>query len=311
MDREKPKGLTTSESSPRPIQWTRAEDQFCSLPTRRRIHMPIQRLTLVVLAAFSLLSCDEKTPPTSPPVQYPEQIDSTILITPSESLFTDSRALIWNCRTERMYGCINEIIASFVSRAGSVVRVYFQGIYSDGPCFTAGGPATCHIDLGELPAGHYSVEFVSRTGTTKVDLLVEEDAYVIQSISGQSVSFDFPVLRRIPNGTIWGLIGYLSPLPPPVDEPFLDSLATLGAQPTNLAPGEYGAFRIDSTGTMQWPGINGFYHALPYVRSYGGPSEPLREMVKFFGKTQSDRSDITLYTWRGEVYRSWVLATEP
>jgi hypothetical protein len=192
------------------------------------------------------------------------------------------------------------------------VKVQMLGINLSGQvCFTSVGPASCQIDLGELPPGHYSVEFGLPTGTTKVDLLVEEGAYVVEPITGQSVAFAVPVLRRIPAGTIWGLIGYLSFPPPPPDEPFLDSLAALGALPLNLETGDYGEFLIDSTGTMQWPRTHGYNHALPYVRGYGGPSDSLRELVKYFGKTQGQRCNIQLKTWRGEQYLSWVLATEP
>jgi len=271
-------------------------------------------LASMLLAAISTISCHDA--PTRPVQDPGEPIDSKILVTLSERL--NGRSLLMRCRTERVYGCINYQIEFSTARWGSTVMVNFRDITIGGICFTAIGPATCTIDLGSLSPGTYPLVFGVRTGTTKANLIVTNDAYTIVPIQAGGVSFPSPVLRRIPDGTIWGLMGSLVPPYYPgfaefdtLANAFLDSLAAHGAEPAALAPGNYGAFQIDSTGTLQWPGITGYYFSQTYVRHYSGTSGPLHDLVDYFGRTASQSISIQLYTWRGEWYASWLAAPAP
>ncbi|HEY6553678.1 MAG TPA: hypothetical protein VI669_09990, partial [Vicinamibacteria bacterium] len=222
---------------------------------------------MMLIAALSVLSCDD-APTQPPPESTGISIDSRILITPSERLSDGSRALVLKCRTERPYSCINYRIPFTVVRQGATVLVSFGKISLSGSvCLAAAGPATCAIDLGALAEGTYSLVFNSSTGNTRFDLLVEQGAYTVTPRQGSGVAFSPATLRRIPDETIWGLIGYVGPAGGPFDSlagSFLDSLEAHGAEPVTLEPGEYGEFLIDSSGNMQWPGTSGYYVARPY-----------------------------------------------
>lgn len=269
------------------------------------------RLKLYALALFvtwSTLSCaDSPTQPAPGPPDLP--IDSKILVTPSEQLSDAGRALILTCRTERIYQCVNYRIAFDVTRSGSSILVRFRYIDVPTICLTATGPAMCALELGTLDPGDYSVEFRVGTAVTRVNLIVSDGAYSITSEAGESVSFSLATLRRIPDGTIWGLIGYLGVAPEPyhtLGRSFLDSLEARGAEPVALEPGEYGAFQIDPSGQMIWPGTHGYYAARPWVLHYAGPSETVAKVIEQFGVTQSQWLSIRLHTWRGEWYATWL-----
>lgn len=275
--------------------------------------MRLKPYALAFFVTWSTISCgDAPTQPAPEPPSLP--IDSKILVTPSERLSDTGRALILICRTERTYSCANYGIAFDVTRSGSSILVRFRYIDIGTICLTAMGPATCALNLGTLDPGDYSVEFRVGTGVTRVGLVVDVGAYSITPESGESVSFPLATLRRIPDGTIWGLIGYLGIAPEPyhtLGQSFLDSLEARGAEPVALEPGEYGAFRIDPSGQMLWPGTHGYYAARPWVLHYAGPSEAVAQVIEQFGMTQSQWLSIRLYTWRGEWYATWLTAPGP
>lgn len=274
----------------------------------RGLDVRIKLCVLALLVTWSTLSCGDS--PTQPAPEPPgPPIDSKIIVTPSELLADAGRALILNCRTERIYPCANYRIAFDLTRSGSSILVRFRYIDLGTACATAIGPATCTLDLGALDPGDYSVEFRVGTGVTRVDLVVDAGAYRVTPDAGESVTFSLATLRRIPDETIWGLIGYLGVAPEPyhtLGQSFIDSLEAHGAEAVTLEPGEYGAFQIDPSGQMIWPGIHGYYAARPYVLHYAGPSEGVAEVIEQFGMTQSQWLSIRLYTWRGEWYATWL-----
>jgi len=263
---------------------------------------------LVGIAALATISCHDTLP--DAPVDPGLPIDSKILITFAETLSSSGRSFLMRARTERIYACVNYRLRYDLTRSGSNMRVLFHDVTIGAVCFTATGPATASLDLGDLPSGTYSFIFQAPTGTTRTDLRVDDDAYTVASVQGESVVFPSPVLRRIPDDTIWGLIGYLGhPWEAPFDslaDSFLDSLAAAGADPITLEPGDYGDFWVDSTGAMKWPGTTGYYDARPYVLRYDGDYQRLGEIIATFGRTQGQYLSIRLLTWKGDTYATWL-----
>jgi hypothetical protein len=212
-----------------------------------------------------------------------------------------------------VYPCGNYEIVYAVTRIGFRILVSFQRVDLGGfGCAFAIGPARCDVDLGALEPGTYSLTFFANTGTTNMELVVDRDFYEATRIAGESVSFTMTTLRRVPEGTVWGLIGYSGRLGGPQDSlaaAFLDSLAVRGAQPVALDPGEYGAFYVDSLGEMQWPGAHGYTFAAPFVRHYTGASDSLGAVVAYFGRVYGEWLSVRLLTWRGDYYATWVANT--
>jgi hypothetical protein len=154
-------------------------------------------------------------------------------------------------------------------------------------CYFGVRPATTTIDLGQLPSGSYPLRLRSPRGNVEGYLTVESGSYRVATSTGDGIRFTNPELRRIPDRTVWGLIGYLglTSVYEVKAQAFLDSLGAHGAVAEALEPGDYGAFTVDSSFVMQWPGTHGYYQALPYhLRSTRDPAE-LAEVVRDFASS--------------------------
>ena len=242
-------------------------------------------------------------------------IDSKIQITLSEPLspVPQRRALVLTCRTEKIYGCYNYGLFYKLTRSGSTLQIQFGRVTVPDICLDAPGHATVAIDLGPLPDGTYRLMVSSSGKGVAAELNVTTGSYEVHGGDGPTIGFPAPKLNRVPANTVWGLIGYLS-LGQPSDslaQTYLDSLEVRGAEIQTLPPGDYGYFTIDQAGQIGTPPNNGYYYARPYVRRFAGDPTVLRDVVKYFGKTQSQWLSTRLLTWRGDAYYGWVLASEP
>jgi len=241
-------------------------------------------------------------------------IDSKILVTMSERLAPDDRGLVLNCRTEKEYGCHNYRIGHSLGRSGQTIRIDFRHIDVPELCLLALGPARAEIDLGALAPGGYVLELRAGGRTVTAGLAVSESAYVVTVAGDPAVGFTATRLDRVPDGTVWGLIGYLAPAGQPYDslaKAFLDSLEVRGAKTGDFAPGDYGYFVIDGSGEIRTPPGHGYYFARPYIRRFDGDPAALREVVAYYGKAHARWLNISLDTWRGDAYYSWVLGSNP
>ncbi len=241
-------------------------------------------------------------------------IDSKILITMSERLDHSGRSMILNCRTARTYGCSNYRLAYTRERLGSVTSIAFLYVRIPEVCLTSLGPARADIDLGSLAPGKYLFEISSGGKSVGAALSVSPDSCVVAN--GESPTIDFPVphLNRVPDNTVWGLIGYLGHQGEPFDSlagAFLDSLTARGASVGSFAPGDYGYFVIDASGAIERPSTDGYYFALPFIRRFAGDPALVRDLVAYFGRTQGFFLSIQVHTWRGDAYYGWVLAGNP
>ena len=278
-----------------------------SAPIRaRRLHPLLLVLALGVLPACdNLLSGDDHTSSFA--------IDSKIQVALSERLSPQGRALILNCRTEKLYGCFNWKLGHTLTRAGNTIQIRFLNVSVPEICQPAFGPARTAIDLGSLGDGTYRLMINANGDGVVAELKVTAGSYVVQGGDGPTIGFPAPKLNRVPDNTVWGLIGYLAPGGPsdPVAQDYLDSLEVHGAEIRILEPGDYGYFSIDQAGEIETPPNHGYYYARPYVRRFAGDPTVLRDVVKYFGKTQSQWVSIRLNTWRGDAYYGWVLGGEP
>ena len=259
-------------------------------------------LSLACLLAGLLPACnslvgrkENSTPP----------IDSNIRITLSEQLSRERRTLTLNCATTKIYPCVNYQLDYSLARQGNTFIIQFHGVSIGEICFTATGPARASIDLGSLGAGVYRL--VITNGDRLIsELNVTTDSYVVSGTEGPTITFPAPRLNRVPDYTVWGLIGYASLGDASVAQAYLDSLEARGATTQVLAPGDYGYFSIDQNGEIVTPPNHGYYFALPYVRRFAGDPTSLQDVVRYFGQTQI--VSVRLLTWRGDTYYSWVLA---
>lgn len=263
-------------------------------------------IVLPFLAIFSLVACNTQGVETNKP------IESKILITPSENLGPTQRTFEFRCRTETIYGCINFMISYRTTISAQSIIMDFLAITQPQICLTALGPATATINLGSLSPGTYSLLISVNGEIIPAQLVVTTHSYEILNGESRWTGFTEPLLRRVPDQTIWGLVSYNGS--PTRAQSFLDSLQSVGAQTRSLNSGYYGYFRIDTAGNIM-PPSNDIQYGRQFDQWYnywfGGDLTMPRNIVKFYGKTYSDSLDVRLYSWNGNAFYSWVLKNEP
>jgi hypothetical protein len=72
------------------------------------------------------------------------------------------------------------------------------------------GPATTNIDLGAIPNGTYPVNLTVESNESEGQLIVTTDYYAILLNNPKQLKITNNPLKRIPENTIWGTIGYHS-----------------------------------------------------------------------------------------------------
>lgn len=238
-------------------------------------------------------------------------IDSRIEIRLWEELTPSGTALVFQGNTEKEYGCANFSILYTYTLRERVVNIDFLGIYQPHICLDALGPATCTINLGALPTDTYLVRFSVAGRITEGQLTVSSELFTLRHPDTSAIVVRTPELQRVPDGTIWGLVGYITGSLEPTVLSFFDSLTVLGALPGTYSPGYYGYFIIDSSGTIREPQWQAFPHARAFIRHFRGDMLVLRDLVKRYGQRHADSLYISLYGTRGEAFYSWVLRDDP
>jgi hypothetical protein len=234
-------------------------------------------------------------------------IDSKVLISMTEHLSPAGRTLELECKTERSYGCSNLVVLTSMEQRERAIQIQFRGIRQPEICLTSFGPATTRISLGSLAAGSYRLAAASQGQGFYATLSVSEQSYAVTNADAATVGFSSSQLNRVPDHTIWGLIGYI-PLGAPSDsvaQSFLDSLRTLGAANSTWQPGDYGYFSIDASGDIETPQNHGYYFARPFIFDYSGSQDALRALVSSYGQRFAGSVNIQVKTWQGREYLSW------
>ena len=163
------------------------------------------------------------------------------------------------------------------------------------------------INLGELSEGTYNLNLEVNEKVELAILTVTNDSYKITHIPGFDFKFDNAELKRVPEYLIWGSAGYINDSLTNVVDTFLDSLQILGAAPVNLSAGDYGFFKIDSSGNMVPPEYHGYPYIKMYLFDYQNNLEDVKELMKRIQQQYVNQIYISCYTWQGDVFYGWTL----
>ena len=261
------------------------------------------RTTCVFLLGLVLAGCLDGTGDRS----AFDPVDSRIRIGLTENLTAGPRTLTLQCSTEKDYPCCNWSIENGFSRSANRISIAFTGIYKPEICLTAFGPASASIALGTLEQGTYPVSVTVNGQAFTTDLTVSAASYAVAPAESPLVTFPKQELLRVPDGTIWGYVGYHAAGTAHIVESFMDSLVSLGAHPQRYQSGDYGYFVIDSAGAIVPPLNSGFYFTRPFIYHFPAAMDPVRALVSRYGKGFGDSLDIALYGCHGEAFFSWVL----
>lgn len=262
-------------------------------------------LPLIALIFLPLLfnNCDDAV---SDNKEY-TAIDSRINIKLAEELSPDKRTLYLYCGTERIYGCINYGIDYYVIKGANSFKIKFNSVVISDICLTALGPASCRIKLGELIEGTYNLNLEVNGKAELAVLTVTNDSYKITHTPGFDFKFDNAELKRVPEYLIWGSAGYINDSLTNVVDTFLDSLQILGAAPVNLSAGDYGFFKIDSSGNIIPPEYHGYPFIKMYLFEYQNDLNSIKELMKRIQQQYVNQIYISCNTWQGDVFYGWTL----
>ena len=247
-----------------------------------------------------------------------EYFESPIIIELKQELQPEQQRLFLQCRTVKMYPATPYMIINHWTREGREITLRFTGI--EKPWMIAGNMfdyARAKIDFGLLPYGVYNLSIYIKEMLVTATLTVTEEYWEI--IGGNSKWTIFPRSRlwRVPANIIWGLAGYSHESNLPIILSFYDSLHSCGAEYIILPRGDYGEFTIGNYGVIgpphQDPGsvIGGRRFNVWYIRSYMGPSEPLRDLIKYIGESHGDSISIQIHFPDGQYYNSHLHHTYP
>lgn len=260
-------------------------------------------IAAAALVISSLSGCEDSGTGTDYEYQPIESRINVQLFVP----LPDSVNLTLNCATEEYYPCFNYAIVYNLTRLGRTMNINFAGIAIPNICLTAFGPATCRIPFTSVSPGSYDLTFVVRGKSHAFKLAVSDTSYVVSGTDTDDVAFVKPALMRIPQGTLWGYIGYPSLTVGPLVQSFLDSARALGCQTVQLAGGDYYYFSIDAEGNIGFSGNYGYYFMKEFIFSYSGAPASIEGLIMRYGKAYGDSLSIAVLDTRGNVFYSWVL----
>lgn len=260
-------------------------------------------LFAIALTAFSLTGCNDAG---TNPGDKTVAIDSRVGIRLAVPL-PDTGGVTLECATAKYYPCVNYPVAYDFARSGNNVTISFTSVVVTSFCLTAFGPAWCRIPLPDLANGTYDLSCTVNRNTYGFSLRVSDSTYRVSGTDTSAIFFVQNEIRRMPDGTLWGYIGYPSSGMQSAVAAFLDSARSIGCADTTLPAGDYQYFTVDAEGNVAIPGNHGYYFMKPFLFSYHGVTDHVRSLVGRFANSHDDSLSISVFDSRGTTIYSWML----
>ncbi|MDR0231020.1 MAG: hypothetical protein LBI82_02755 [Dysgonamonadaceae bacterium] len=234
-------------------------------------------------------------------------IDTEINIRMVEVFDKSSRTLQMYFSTTKIYPCCNYPIALSWQKTSNSIEISFKSVIKTDLCLTAPGPATATIDLGALSNGTYQLNLQNEEVRYSGELVVTSENYSVNFVANPAFNFTNSRLNKIPEHTIWGLVGYHKEETLPLVQSFFTALMELGATKKSFTPGYYTGFEIDKNGDIAYPGaLWGYWFDQPFIFHYSGNTSDLDEFLKQWSFEHSERMNVTINTDKGERFLSWM-----
>lgn len=233
-------------------------------------------------------------------------LDSPVRVQVVETFGPAGRRLQLECATEREYGCMNYALATRSDFWGKTIALQFRGVEVPGTCLTALGPARTIVGLGVVPEDRYPLRLIANGTTVGGVLQVAADSIVVTGAAGDWTRIPRRVVRRVPDGAVWGLIGWGPEDRTAEANAFLAALRSAGGVSLALPPGDYHRFRATADGRLEWPGETGYWTHRVFVMRWSGSRSPIEAIVRDHG----DPLWISVFGDRGEEWQSWMLRAE-
>ena len=240
--------------------------------------------------------------------KYISEIDSDIIVGMHERLDSSGRTFRLFFRTERQYSSGSNPIKYCVSKNNNQIVINLDFVLEIGMTCDI-GPARCMTDFGKLENGTYNFE-INIAGKKNIGTLtVTSKNYKLSFANSNQLEIIDTVLNRVPDNTIWGLVGYHKESTITIVNDFLKSLEEAGTVKHNFDAGNYNYFQIDNNGNMLTPEYHGYWFAIPFAYHFPNNNlSAIEEVVKYYALNYGNSHlHIALYTTTGEQFLSWMI----
>ena len=199
----------------------------------------LKRIPLITFLIF--LTCCEKDMNS---FNFTENINVGLM-----EIFDDNHQKVFTMRLvpSQNCHCMNkgEIIYSFI-KLGNLFNINLQEIQIPKGCNDGHGTPFADIVLGSLSNGIYDIQVNTKSNYNKALLTVTDTAYRVTIKIQENVNLIWGHYRRVFDNTLWGAFCYNTDSELKTGLSLIDSLTSLGAQPTTLEDGEYSFFSIEN-----------------------------------------------------------------
>ncbi|MCB9232547.1 MAG: hypothetical protein H6581_12830 [Bacteroidia bacterium] len=251
---------------------------------------------LLALSAFS-----QKKPKVQP-------LLTDIRITLLGQLENGKQKFVLEYASDEVYECSNVAIVYELVESEGKITVKLQGKQDPEVCLTAIGPAKARVDLSHLAEGEYEFKTQYRNyAATNATLVVSDDTWKFVVHEESMITFNRPILRKIPKGTVWGKLEYNTENQREVASSFLQDLEKEQCEITDLKEGNYGEFYLRTSGRQIERKVEGEGWEMPFVYHYAGEFERLKILVKMYAGKYGDDLRIRLMDDQGNQAFSWKL----
>ncbi len=256
---------------------------------------------ILLLYCFSLLIACNKAPddPTVIVTTDPEfQID---LFEQTDPLTGNPTFGLW-IRSVEKFPCSNYQIKGSLQTGGSDVLIHLMDVSAPDTCGNGAAVAQTFLPIGKLLPGtyHFSVTLgaaIKNEGT----LNVFEDRYELSLEQPQGIDFQNRVLRKIPQGLVWGYIVTPDAAALVRADAFLADLKNLTTEHT-LESGFYSYFTLSGTGlTSLHPGFAPAGSAQLFVRQSATSPENLQTLLQQYRSAPQTPVQIRFLSTFGEL----------
>ncbi len=144
------------------------------------------------------------------------------------------------------------------------------------------GSASTYVNIGSLSDGEYDFEInvVDRINSGK--LKIYPSFYVLSFDGTNGLTLNEDTLRRMPEGTLWGYLGYMDTAYAAPAQEFIDTLLSIGATPLNVAPGNYGYFEYSEDSVFSQPVDSKYTYTKEFYLSYNHSLESLNGIMYYY-----------------------------
>lgn len=205
-------------------------------------------------------------------------------------------------RSVEKFSCSNYAIAGTVDMGGSDITIHLNEVLPPDSCINGSASAQSFMAIGHLPVGMYHLSIIlANTIETEATLTVKVDGYEISVPHPQGIYFQNVVLKKIPEGLIWGYIATPDVNTATNADAFLSDLKGITTE-SNLEPGFYSYFTLSGTGLLTLhPGFAPSSTSQAFVRQSASTQEDILLLLHQYRSAPQAPVQIRCLTTFGEL----------